>query len=326
MTLSRKIILSLLASLGGCIAVHAQEFKVPASHAAIHQDLIASQANIGNQIKVEVTEQFLEGLLNEEDIEPEIDIYTEGWNSKRVNPYGDAVVPDTKDIDVSVFAMPHPGYVTSNYGYRRRFRREHKGIDIKAITGDTIRSAFNGKIRLTSYDRRGYGNYIIIRHENGLETVYGHLSKILISEDQYVKAGDPIGLAGNTGRSFGSHLHFETRYMGIPINPAAIFDFSNQTTHTDIYTFDKRTYKKARNYSDAANRQYMAKYREEHKEQFAAASKKASKGNGTTYRIRRGDSLGKIAARNGVSVKQLCRLNGLKTTSKLQIGQVIRLR
>ena len=177
MTLSRKIILSLLASLGGCIAVHAQEFKVPASHAAIHQDLIASQANIGNQIKVEDTEQFLEGLLNEEDIEPEIDIYTEGWNSKRVNPYGDAVVPDTKDIDVSVFAMPHPGYVTSNYGYRRRFRREHKGIDIKAITGDTIRSAFNGKIRLTSYDRRGYGNYIIIRHENGLETVYGHLSK-----------------------------------------------------------------------------------------------------------------------------------------------------
>lgn len=326
MTLNRKIILSLLASLGGCIAVHAQEFKVPASHAAIHQDLIASQANIGKQIKVENTEQFLEGLLNEEDIEPEIDIYTEGWNSKRVNPYGDAVVPDTKDIDVSVFAMPHPGYVTSNYGYRRRFRREHKGIDIKAITGDTIRSAFNGKIRLTSYDRRGYGNYIIIRHENGLETVYGHLSKILISEDQYVKAGDPIGLAGNTGRSFGSHLHFETRYMGVPINPAAIFDFSNQTTHTDIYTFDKRTYKKARNYSDAANRQYMAKYREEHKEQFAAASKKASKGNGTTYRIRRGDSLGKIAARNGVSVKQLCRLNGLKTTSKLQIGQVIRLR
>ena len=326
MTLNRKFILSLLASLGGCIAVHAQEFKVPASHAAIHQDLIASQANIGKQIKVEDTEQFLEGLLNEEDIEPEIDIYTEGWNSKRVNPYGDAVVPDTKDIDVSVFAMPHPGYVTSNYGYRRRFRREHKGIDIKAITGDTIRSAFNGKIRLTSYDRRGYGNYIIIRHENGLETVYGHLSKILISEDQYVKAGDPIGLAGNTGRSFGSHLHFETRYMGIPINPAAIFDFSNQTTHTDIYTFDKRTYKKARNYSDAANRQYMAKYREEHKEQFAAASKKASKGNGTTYRIRRGDSLGKIAARNGVSVKQLCRLNGLKTTSKLQIGQVIRLR
>lgn len=326
MTLSRKIILSLLASLGGCIVVHAQECKVPASHAAIHQDLIASQANIGNQIKVEDTEQFLEGLFNEEDIEPEIDIYTEGWNSKRVNPYGDAVVPDTKDIDVSVFAMPHPGYVTSNYGYRRRFRREHKGIDIKAITGDTIRSAFNGKIRLTSYDRRGYGNYIIIRHENGLETVYGHLSKILISEDQYVKAGDPIGLAGNTGRSFGSHLHFETRYMGVPINPAAIFDFSNQTTHTDIYTFDKRTYKKARNYSDAANRQYMAKYREEHKEQFAAASKKASKGNGTTYRIRRGDSLGKIAARNGVSVKQLCRLNGLKTTSKLQIGQVIRLR
>lgn len=326
MLITKKIIATITFLLGAGVVVNAEEYRLPESHAAEHRNLIAGQTNVGNQIKVEDTEQFLEGLLNEEDIEPEIDIYTEGWDSKRVNPYGNAVVPDKKDIDVSNFSMPHSGYVTSRYGYRRRFRRQHKGIDLKAHTGDTVRSAFNGKIRLTNYERKGYGYYVIIRHENGLETVYGHLSKFLVKEDQYVKAGEPIALAGNTGRSFGSHLHFETRYMGVPINPEAIFDFPNQATHTDIYSFDKNTYKQARNYSDAANRWYMEKYRTENKEKFMAASKSSAKGNGKTYRIRRGDSLSKIAVRNGVSVKQLCRLNGLKTTSKLQIGQVIRLR
>ncbi len=328
MLITRKITFLIASLIGTWGITMAQEYRLPASHAAEHRDLIAGQINIGNQIKVEDTEQFLENILNEEDIEPEMDIYTEGWESKLVNPYGNAVVPERQDIDVSNFCMPHPGYVTSTYGYRRRFRREHKGIDIKAITGDTIRAAFNGKVRLTNYQRRGYGYYIIIRHENGLETVYAHLTKFLISDDQYVKAGDPIGLAGNTGRSFGSHLHFETRFMGVPINPAAIFDFNNQTTHTDVFTFDKYNYKKARDYSDSANRRYMAEYREKHKEQFANQSKynKSAKGNGKTYRIRRGDSLSKIAVRNGVTVKQLCRLNGLKTTSKLQIGQIIRLR
>lgn len=302
----------------------AQEYKLPESHSAEHRDLIAGQINIGKQIKVEDTEQFLEDLL-EEELEPEIDIYTEGWDSDRVNPYGD-VMPERTDIDVSKFSMPHPGYVTSPYGYRRRFRRMHKGIDIKAHTGDTVRAAFTGKVRLTNYQRRGYGYYIIIRHENGLETVYGHLSKFLIKDNQIVKAGDPIGLAGNTGRSFGSHLHFETRYMGVPINPAGIFDFPNQTTHTDIFTFDPKTYKQARDYSDAANRKYMAKYREENKHKFAQVEKQSRKSGGSTYRVRKGDSLSKIATRNGVTIKQICRLNGIKTTTKLQIGQVLRLR
>jgi len=324
LNLNRKITIAATMLMTTWGMISAQEYKLPESHTAQHRDLIAGQINVGKQIKVEDTEQFLEGLL-EEELEPEIDIYTEGWDSDRVNPYGD-VMPSRTDIDVSKFSMPHPGYVTSNYGYRRRFRRMHKGIDIKAHTGDTIRSAFTGKVRLTNYERRGYGYYIIIRHENGLETVYGHLSKFLVKDNQIVKAGDPIALAGNTGRSFGSHLHFETRYMGVAINPAGIFDFPNQTTHTDTYTFDPNTYKNARDYSDAANRRYMAKYREENQHKFAQAEKQARKSGSSTYRVRKGDSLSKIATRNGVSVKQICRLNGIKTTTKLQIGQVLRLR
>ena len=114
----------------------------------------------------------------------------------------------------------------------------------------TVYAAFSGRIRLTKYERSGYGFYVIVRHENSLETVYGHLSRFLVKPDQYVKAGQPIALAGNTGRSTGPHLHFETRFMGYAINPEAIFDFRNRCTHTDTYLFTKSTYQEARNYSN----------------------------------------------------------------------------
>lgn len=288
-------------------------------HQQQHGDLLADQGNAS--IQLDNATKYLESLFSEEE-EPEYDIYTEGWESNRVNCYADAVVPQTAVINVSKFSMPHPGYITSPYGYRRRFRRMHKGVDLKVNIGDTIRAAFDGRVRMTKFERRGYGYYVVLRHTNDLETVYGHLSKFLVEPDQYVKAGDPIALGGNTGRSTGPHLHFETRYMGYAINPAAIFDFANQTTHTDTYTFDKRTYQEARNFSLADNARYAEKYR------AANPSKpyKASGEGAATYKVRKGDSLSRIASRNGTTVARLCRLNGLKTTSKLRIGQRLRLR
>ncbi len=306
------------------LSASAQTYRLPGAHAAEHQDLIARQENIGNQISVKDTQEFLDNLFKDEE-EPELDIYTEAWNSKSVNAYAGMQIPDTKTIDVSEFAMPCPGYVTSPYGYRPRFRREHKGIDLKLQTGDTVYAAFSGRVRLTNFERRGYGYYVILRHPNGLETVYGHLSKFLVEPDQDVKVGDPIALGGNTGRSFGSHLHFETRFMGTPINPAAIFDFANQTVHTDTYTFDKHTYKKARNFDPAANTEYARQYRATHPAR-PTASTGSSKSAAASYTIRRGDTLSRIASRNGVTVRQLCRLNGLTTKSKLQPGKKLRLR
>ncbi len=243
--------------------------------------------------------------------EPELDIYTEGWDNQLVNAYTNSVVPDSKVIDVTNFAMPTPGYVTSPYGYRRRFRRMHKGIDLKVQIGDTIRAAFDGKVRLTRYERRGYGYYVIVRHENGLETVYGHLSRFLVKPDDYVKAGDPIALGGNTGRSTGPHLHFETRFMGYAINPAAIFDFENQTTHTDQFTFTKSNYTESRNYAPAKK---------------SATGKTTASAGASTVKIRKGDTLSRIASRNGTTVAKLCRLNGISATTKLTIGKSLRVR
>lgn len=157
-------------------------------------------------------------------------------------------IPTVKDIDVSTYVPPVPGAITSNYGYRPRFRRVHRGTDLRLSIGDTVVSAFDGKVRLTKYEGRGYGYYVVIRHDNGMETVYGHLSKFLVKPNQRVKAGEPIALGGNTGRSTGPHLHFETRFMGLPINPAAIIDFENGVPHKDIFTFDHKTYKQSQKY------------------------------------------------------------------------------
>lgn len=308
------------------ITAGAQSFKLPKAHTSEHQGLIAKQENIGKQISVEETKAFVDNLFKEEE-EPEMDIYTEGWESKRVNAYAGMDVPDRKVIDVSDFAMPTPGYVTSPYGYRPRFKRVHKGIDLKLQIGDTVRAAFDGRVRLTNYEGKGYGYYVILRHPNGLETVYGHLSRFLVKADQYVKAGDPIALGGNTGRSFGSHLHFETRYMGYPINPAAIFDFANQTVHTDEFTFDKRTYTQPRNFDPAANQEYARMYlASTPQNNSSSASKNSSASKPKTYTVKRGDSLSRIASRNGITVRQLCKLNGLSTKAKLSPGKKLKLR
>lgn len=326
---ANRFILTAFITLGLGMGVDAQtsSYRVPAEHTQTHREMLASQDHVGSQIRVEDTQAFIDNLFSDED-EPELDIYTEGWDSKLVNAYANAVVPQSRQIDVSKYSMPHSGYITSPYGYRKRFRRMHKGVDIKVYIGDTIRATFDGKVRLTNYERRGYGKYVIVRHTNELETVYGHLSEFLVEPDQYVKAGEPIALGGNTGRSTGPHLHFETRFMGYPINPSAIFDFANQTVHTDTYLFDKDTYQLARNYDPAANSQYATQWRQANPQparQVASRVVSGKKGGAAIYTVRKGDSLSKIASRNGLSLQRLCRLNGLKTTSKIRIGQKLKL-
>lgn len=178
------------------------------------QDLIARQAPIDKKMKA-VDSVALNRLIQTEQMEtPAADLY-EDWNNKYAHRATE--LPDTFRIDLRDFCMPTTNrVVTSNFG--RRWGRQHKGIDVKVYIGDTIRAAFSGKVRMVRYDRNGYGNYVVIRHGNGLETIYGHMSKQLVEENQVVAAGEPIGLGGNTGRSTGSHLHFETRLCGVALN------------------------------------------------------------------------------------------------------------
>ena len=199
------------------------------------QDLLARQAPIDRKLKAVDSVALLRQIKTEMAEYPAYGLYPE-WSNAYAHTYKNVTLPDSFRIDLSNFCMPTTHTrITSKFGPRRR--RMHNGIDVKVYVGDTIRSAFAGKVRIVKDQgrRKGYGKYFIIRHENGLETVYGHLSKQLVHEDQYVEAGEVIGLGGNTGRSSGSHLHFETRLLGQAINPAFMFDFEKQDIVADSY-------------------------------------------------------------------------------------------
>ena len=184
---------------------------------------------------------MLRNITMREELEsPSADLYA-NWDNKYAHRATE--LPETYKIDLRHFTMPTTSRViTSNFG--SRWGRQHKGLDIKVYIGDTIRAAFSGKVRIVRYEGGGYGKYIVIRHNNGLETIYGHLSKQLVDENQEVRAGDVIGLGGNTGRSTGSHLHFETRLCGVALNPALMFDFRNQDVTGDFYDFRRDSYER----------------------------------------------------------------------------------
>ena len=267
------------------------------------QDLLARQAPIDKKLKAIDSVALIRQIKKEMAAYPAFGLYPD-WNNTRVHAFGNTVViPDTFRIDMTGFVMPTTNTkITSKFGPRRR--RLHNGIDVKVYIGDTIRSAFSGKVRMVKYERRGYGKYVVIRHENGLETIYGHLSKQLVNEDQYVEAGEVIGLGGNTGRSTGSHLHFETRFLGQAINPALLFDFEKQDIVTDSYLFMK-----------GKNR-----YRRSN----ARGAVVASNGDTQYYKVRKGDSLSRISQKTGVSIDRLCKLNGITRRTTLRVNQVLK--
>lgn len=272
-------------------------------------ELMANRVGFKKDLaSVKLLEAEYEQLLSTEELMfPAADLYGSNWDTRWVDPFradrANLHFPDSCAIDCSSFVYPIAidsiARITSKYGPRRR--RMHRGIDLKVLKGDTIRAAFDGKVRIRNYERRGYGYYLVIRHPNGLETVYGHLSKQLVNVNDIVKAGQPIGLGGNTGRSTGSHLHFETRFLGQAINPAEIIDFENGVPHQDVYVFRnlKINGRNSNIYTSSTNQMVY-------------------------HRVKSGDTLGKIARIYGTSVGELCRLNGLKPTSILRIGQSIR--
>lgn len=298
----KKGILSLaMVSLLMMISVaFANAQNVPQVHRDLHKVLQEQQD------EAQAFRTMIDSLTNETDIEvfdlfPALDLYGDTWNSEFVNPLAgksNIKIPEEQDIDVSTFYPPTVGRITSPYGWRKR--RMHRGVDIKLYVGDTVRAAFDGQVRVKKFNRRGYGYYYVLRHPNGLETVYGHLSKFIVDQDEYVRAGQPIGLGGNTGRSTGSHLHFETRFMGIDLDPSTIIDFETFKPKKDIYHFAQ---KKAKSVSSGNS---------------------AGDGVASYHKVKQGDTLGGIARRYGTSVSRLCKLNNIKANSILRLGQRIR--
>lgn len=231
-----------------------------------------------------------------------LDDYYNIWDSRKVNPYDLDGEKFTDTLSVPLFDCQHDlgwsmpitdTYITSPFGLRRS--RWHYGTDLKLHIGDTVSSAFDGIVRMAQYDRYGYGHYVLVRHYNGLETLYGHLSKRKVIVGQEVKGGELIGLGGNTGRSTGSHLHFEVRYQGNAIDPSTMHDFDGDTLISANFEINPATFS------------YLTEARKMR-----------------WHRIRSGDTLGHVAMWYGVPIRTLCRLNGISRRTILRIGRKLR--
>ena len=286
------------------------------------QDLLARQAPIDRKMKTVDSVALHRLILNEQIETPAADLY-EDWNNKYAHRATE--LPDTFKINLRGFCMPTDNrVVTSNFG--ARWGRQHKGIDVKVYIGDTIRAAFSGKVRMVKYEAGGYGKYVVIRHGNGLETIYGHMSKHLVAEDEVVEAGQPIGLGGNTGRSTGSHLHFETRLCGVALNPALMFDFKNQDAVGDYSMFYRDTYQKE---SIVANRLRGVNGRgdiasDEDRELAIAAPEATYSKNVKFHKVKSGETLSSIARKRHTTIDAICKLNRIGKNIRLMPGQILK--
>ncbi|MBK9283372.1 MAG: peptidoglycan DD-metalloendopeptidase family protein [Sphingobacteriaceae bacterium] len=272
-----------------------------------------------------LNEEHLEGLEEElsdstEMMFPSHDLYAT-WDTTSAHPYHfyESFKMDSVDITLvnesdHAFSMPFKGGITSEFGWRKY--RPHFGTDIKLQTGDQVVTCFDGMVRLAKY-YYGYGNCVIVRHNNGLETVYGHLSKILVEAGQVVDSGDLLGLGGNTGRSFGSHLHFEIRYLGQALDTEDFIDYASGELKSNCFMLRK---------NDVATKYDLRAVHTRHRKGSSyAKGGKVKLSPGGIYTIRQGDTLGAIARRYGTSVNALCKKNKIKATSTLRLGQKLKI-
>ena len=274
-----------------------------------------SKLNDGDQEIVEMSEEV---LIDSSWVK--VAGYYSIWDTHRVNPYRVDGRTYRDSLKLRLTDPPRQRYakmplvttpVTSGFAFRGY--RWHYGMDLDLETGDSVKAAYDGVVRISAWDGGGYGNYILVRHYNGLETIYGHLSKALVPVGTFVKAGQLIGYGGSTGRSTGSHLHFEVRYQGNPINPALMYDFPGYKLRRDNFTITAQLFNY---YSRAIGRSRSG---------GRGRSGQPSRARQTvTHRVRSGDTLSEVAEKYGVRVATLRKLNpGVKT---LQPGKKLRIK
>lgn len=256
-------------------------------------------------------------------IEQDSTVYGRYWDTENISAYRSVSIDSIpKAVAINLvdslkhYRYPYVGRITSRYGMRHR--RPHNGIDIALKVGDTICAAFDGRVRFSKATNTGYGTLVIIRHDNGLETYHGHLSARLVEENDRVVAGQPIALGGNSGRSTGPHMHFEVRYFGQSFDPERIINFHTGELRRDHILLKKGYY--------SIYSKYEQDFNAEAEREDAEKKEKALSAEKRYYKVRKGDYLGLIAKRNHTTVGAICRLNGIKPTTTLQIGRVLRVK
>ena len=252
-------------------------------------------------------------------------IFVKYWDTKNLTPYRDvdhSAMPFTVVIDLvdslKSFHYPYMGKVHPRGKFGPRRGRSHMGVDLPLKMGDPIYATFCGRVRISSYNRGGYGNLVILRHDNGLETYYGHLSERMVEPNQWVEAGQVIGLGGSTGRSTGPHLHYEIRYYGKAFDPQRLIDFEKGILCRETFLLKKNyfsIYSKApQNFEDEILNE------QEDKAEIAEMTARRY------HKIRSGDTLGHIAVKHGTTISKICALNGITRNTTLRLNRTLRVR
>jgi hypothetical protein len=229
--------------------------------------------------------------------EDSLGLMTNGWNTEQIFAFSHMNADSIQDTVLMLTSADHAFKMPVSGKFLRGFMYTHKGLDIRLNLGDTVSAAFDGVVRYAKYNRGGFGYLVILRHYNGLETYYAHLSKIKVKVNQVVKAGDLVGLAGSSGRSRGPHLHWEIRYMDVPLDPLQMVDYDNRKLICNNFPVTKKVF-------------YPSDYNV----------------NAVYHKIRNGDTLGLLARKYRTSVKEICAMNKIKPTTTLRIGRTLRVR
>ena len=226
-------------------------------------------------------------------------IFTDNW-SDGIFPYKDKYPPDSVLItylDSSEnFVIPVIDRINSRFAFRNGVF--HKGLDIHLTKVTPVVAAFNGKVRYAKFNKGGYGNLVIIRHLNGLETYYAHLSQIDVSENQLVQAGNVIGLGGNTGAEWsGPHLHFEVRYHDFAFNPETMFSMKDSVLLSNQILLKKSDF----HISKMPSKRYHV--------------------------IKAGQTLSHLAVKYNTTISKILKINpSIQVNSVLKIGQKVRVK
>ena len=251
------------------------------------------------------------------------DVFERYWDEITSNPYKMSVdsLPYSWSIwlvdSLGQFRCPYQGHVHPRGKFGPRRGRRHQGVDLPLKTGEPVYATFTGKVRLSKY-LGGFGNLVVIRHENGIETFYGHLSERKVSVGDWVNAGDVIGLGGSTGRSTGPHLHYETRYNGFAFDPQWLIDFKTGELRHRLFVLKKKYFNIYSNY----DQDFEDEWKNEEDDRREEAERKAMK----WHVIKSGDTLGRIAINNNTTISEICRLNGISRNTTLKIGRKLRVR
>ncbi len=286
-------------------------------------DAIDTLDTVNEHIKVILYSDNSWQYMKDPDYMMKSDVFKENWDASSLDPY--KVKYDSLPLTWSLWVVdslgqyhcPYIGDIHPRGKFGIRRGRRHQGVDLPLQTGTPIYAAFDGEVRISKY-MGGYGNLVVIRHPNGIETFYGHLSKRNVESGDWVRAGDEIGLGGSTGRSTGAHLHFETRYNGFAFDPQWLIDFKSGDLRHRLFVLKRKYFSPYSNYEQ----DFEDEFRNEEDDRREEAERAAMR----FHIVKSGDTLGRIAINNGTTVGAICRLNGISSTTVLKIGRRLRVR